>query len=199
MPYSELYAVKRVLQDLPPHSVLHLANSSAVRLAELFPLPEGVEVQCNRGVNGIEGSVSAAVGYASDSDRLNFLLVGDLSFFYDMNILGSWHIGPNLRIVLLNNGGGAIFHALPGLEMEGDTRRFVTASHETAAAGWAESQGFNYVRATDTFSLVAALDDLFDGQAAAPVFLEVFTDAEEDAAALRDYFHRVKEGWGQKG
>ena len=199
VPYSELYAVKRVLQDLPPHSVLHLANSSAVRLAELFPLPEGVEVQCNRGVNGIEGSVSAAAGYASDSDRLNFLLVGDLSFFYDMNILGSWHIGPNLRIVLLNNGGGAIFHALPGLEMEGDTRRFVTASHETAAAGWAESQGFNYMRATDTFSLVAALDDLFDGQAAAPVLLEVFTDAEEDAAALRDYFHRVKDEWGQKG
>ena len=57
-----MYAVRRVLEALPPHAVLHLANRSAVRLAELCRLPEGVEVQCNRGVNGIEGSVSAAVG-----------------------------------------------------------------------------------------------------------------------------------------
>lgn len=137
--YSEIYAVRRVLEALPPHAVLHLANSSAVRLAELCRLPEGVEVQCNRGVNGIEGSVSAAVGYAAVSDRLNFLLVGDLSFFYDMNALWNGHVRSNLRIVVLNNGGGAIFHALPGLDMAGDTRRFVTASHGASAAGWAES------------------------------------------------------------
>ena len=115
--YSEMYAVRRVLEALPPHAVLHLANSSAVRLAELCRLPEGVEVQCNRGVNGIEGSVSAAVGYAAVSDRLNFLLVGDLSFFYDMNALWNGHVRSNLRIVVLNNGGGAIFHALPGLDL----------------------------------------------------------------------------------
>ena len=110
--YSEMYAVRRVLEALPPHAVLHLANSSVVRLAELCRLPEGVEVQCNRGVNGIEGSVSAAVGYAAVSDRMNFLLVGDLSFFYDMNALWNGHIRSNLRIVVLNNGGGAIFPCL---------------------------------------------------------------------------------------
>ena len=193
--YSEMYAVRRVLEALPPHAVLHLANSSAVRLAELCRLPEGVEVQCNRGVNGIEGSVSAAVGYAAVSDRLNFLLVGDLSFFYDMNALWNGHIRSNLRIVVLNNGGGAIFHALPGLDMAGDTRRFVTASHGASAAGWAESQGFTYLRVTDTVSLLAALDDLLDEAATAPVLLEVFTDAETDAEEQRNYYHAVKEEW----
>ena len=193
--YSEMYAVRRVLEALPPHAVLHLANSSAVRLAELCRLPEGVEVQCNRGVNGIEGSVSAAVGYAAVSDRLNFLLVGDLSFFYDMNALWNGHIRSNLRIVVLNNGGGAIFHALPGLDMAGDTRRFVTASHGASAAGWAESQGFTYLRVTDTVSLLAALDDLLDEAATAPVLLEVFTDAEADAEELRNYYHAIKERW----
>lgn len=193
--YSEMYAVRRVLEALPPHAVLHLANSSAVRLAELCRLPEGVEVQCNRGVNGIEGSVSAAVGYAAVSDRLNFLLVGDLSFFYDMNALWNGHIRSNLRIVVLNNGGGAIFHALPGLDMAGDTRRFVTASHGASAASWAESQGFTYLRATDTVSLLAALDDLLDEAATAPVLLEVFTDAETDAEEQRNYYHAIKEEW----
>ena len=193
--YSEIYAVRRVLEALPPHAVLHLANSSAVRLAELCRLPEGVEVQCNRGVNGIEGSVSAAVGYAAVSDRLNFLLVGDLSFFYDMNALWNGHVRSNLRIVVLNNGGGAIFHALPGLDMAGDTRRFVTASHGASAAGWAESQGFTYLRVTDTVSLLAALDDLLDEAATAPVLLEVFTDAETDAEEQRNYYHAIKEEW----
>lgn len=193
--YSEMYAVRRVLEALPPHAVLHLANSSVVRLAELCRLPEGVEVQCNRGVNGIEGSVSAAVGYAAVSDRMNFLLVGDLSFFYDMNALWNGHIRSNLRIVVLNNGGGAIFHALPGLDMAGDTRHFVTASHGASAAGWAESQGFTYLQATDTVSLLAAFDDLLDETATAPVLLEVFTDAEADAEEQRSYYHAIKERW----
>ena len=139
--------------------------------------------------------MSAAVGYAAVSDRLNFLLVGDLSFFYDMNALWNGHIRSNLRIVVLNNGGGAIFHALPGLDMAGDTRRFVTASHGASAAGWAESQGFTYLRVTDTVSLLAALDDLLDEAATAPVLLEVFTDAETDAEEQRNYYHAVKEEW----
>ena len=185
--YSEMYAVRRVLEALPPHAVLHLANSSVVRLAELCRLPEGVEVQCNRGVNGIEGSVSAAVGYAAVSDRMNFLLVGDLSFFYDMNALWNGHIRSNLRI--------AIFHALPGLDMAGDTRHFVTASHGASAARWAESQGFTYLQAADTVSLLAAFDDLLDETATAPVLLEVFTDAEADAEELRNYYHAIKERW----
>ena len=195
MVYSELYAVARILEALPVQSVLHLGNSSVVRLAELFPLPEGTEVQCNRGMNGIEGSVSAAVGYAAADDRLNVLLVGDLSFFYDMNGLWNGHVRSNLRIVVLNYGGGAIFHALPGLDMQGDTCRFVTASHGATARGWAESCGFTYLRATDTISLLAALDDLFDAEASCPVLLEVFTEAETDAAALRDYYHGIKGGW----
>ena len=190
--YSELYAVRRLLEALPSDAVLHLANSSAVRLAELFPLLAGVEVQCNRGVNGIEGSVSAAVGYAALSGRLNLLLVGDLSFFYDMNALWNAYVRPNLRIVVLNNGGGAIFHALPGLDLAGGTRDFVTATHGATASGWAESRGFTYLRATDTVSLSASLDGLMDESAPAPVLLEVFTDVASDAAALRDYYHQIR-------
>lgn len=189
--YSELYAVKTVLEALPVHSVLHLSNSSAIRLAELFPLPEGVEVQCNRGVNGIEGSLSAAVGYAAASDRLNVLLIGDLSFFYDMNALWSGGIRSNLRIVLLNNSGGGIFHALPGLSVDGNARRFVTACHDTTAEGWARSRGFVYHEARDGASLQSAVGCLYE-ESQSPVLLEVFTDAAADASELKRYYHQIK-------
>ena len=192
-PYSALYAVRRVMESLPPRCVLHLANSSAVRLAGLFPLPEGAEVHGNRGVNGIEGSVSAAVGYAAVSDRLNFLLTGDLSFFYDMNALWNAHVPARLRIVLLNNGGGAIFHTLPGLDTRGRTGRFVTAVHDTSARGWAESLGWTYRMAADEDALSEALDELTDAGASAPVLLEVRTDAATDAAVWRDFYNRMKE------
>ena len=191
--YSEIYAVRRVLEALPPHAVLHLANSSAVRLAELCRLPEGVEVQCNRGVNGIEGSVSAAVGYAAVSDRLNFLLVGDLSFFYDMNALWNSNFGCNLRILLLNNGGGEIFQALPGLKMEDKTRRFVTATHKTSAKGWAKERGFSYLPVHNDEELTSAMA-VFTQSAPhnQPMLMEVFTDASEDVRLLKEYYHQLK-------
>lgn len=190
--YSGLYVVKNLCEALPPRSVLHLANSSAVRLAELFPLPEGVEVQCNRGVNGIEGSLSSAVGYASVSNRMNVLLVGDLSFFYDMNALWSTYVRPNLRIVLLNNGGGGIFHTLPGLSMQDDVRRFVTAGHDASAEGWARSRGFVYLKVSERDDLEPALEKLFEESSPAPVLLEVFTDADADASQLKKYYHQIR-------
>lgn len=93
-----------------------------------------------QGTSGIEGSLSTAIGYSVCSDKLNFVVIGDLSFFYDMNALWNSNFGCNLRILLLNNGGGEIFQALPGLKMEDKTRRFVTATHKTSAKGWAKEE-----------------------------------------------------------
>ena len=129
--FSEMAAIGKVLKSLPTDAVLHLANSSTVRYAQLFQIPDSVEVCCNRGTSGIEGSLSTALGYAWASDKLNFVLIGDLSFFYDMNALWCNHLRGNLRIMLLNNGGGEIFQSLPGLKMEARTHRFVTALHQT--------------------------------------------------------------------
>lgn len=104
--YSEMSAIGEVIQHLPVPCSLHLANSSVVRYAQLFDLPEEVEILSNRGTNGIEGSLSTALGYATASDKLNFIFIGDLSFFYDMNALWNSNYGTNIRILLLNNAGG---------------------------------------------------------------------------------------------
>ena len=97
-----------------PQAVLHLANSSAVRMVQRYMLHPDITVCCNRGINGIEGSLSAAVGFATATpERPNYVLIGDLSFFYDQNALWNTDLPHNLHILLLNSGGGKIFDTLP--------------------------------------------------------------------------------------
>lgn len=191
--YSEMSAIGKVIRLLPTPCSLHLANSSVVRYAQLFELPTEVEVLSNRGTNGIEGSMSTALGYATASDKLNFLFIGDLSFFYDMNALWNANYGSNIRILLLNNEGGEIFHALPGLELHENARRFVTAIHCTTAKAWAEDRGFEYFSAHNNQELDAALPAFTDQSVTSrPMLLEVFTDKALDIEMLKEYYHNLK-------
>ncbi len=193
LPYSEISVIGKLIKALPAPCALHLANSSTVRYAQLFALPPQVEVGCNRGVNGIEGSLSSAIGYATASSRLNFIVIGDLSFFYDMNALWNQNYGANVRILLLNNEGGEIFHTLPGMDKNSRSREFITAEHYTTAKGWAEERGFLYTRMENEDELAEAMtafttpDTLMQ-----PLLLEVFTDKETDTKLLREYYHSIK-------
>lgn len=194
VPYSGVAAAGTLLKALPAQCALHLANSSSVRYAQLFPVGSGVEVCCNRGTNGIEGSLSTAVGYAAVSPKLNFVLIGDLSFFYDMNALWNVYVGANVRILLLNNGGGGIFHTLPGLEMSGTSNRYITSVHKTTAQGWAKERGLLYLKAENEEELNAGIARLTDPEyGTQAVILEVFTDKNKDARILKDLYHRMRE------
>ena len=191
--YSEMAAIGNLIKKLPEQCALHLANSSTIRYAQLYALPPTVEVCCNRGTSGIEGSLSTAIGYAAASSKLNFIVIGDLSFFYDMNALWLSSIRPNVRILLLNNGGGGIFHTLPGLDMSGTSHKFVTAVHQTSAKGWAEERGFVYQRVEDEDGLSGAMESFTQPDALEqPMLVEVFTNKNKDARILKDYYHQLK-------
>lgn len=192
-PYSEMSAIGKIIHHLPSSCSLHLANSSTVRYAQLFPLPKDVEVLSNRGTNGIEGSLSTALGYATASDKLNFIFIGDLSFFYDMNALWNANYGSNVRILLLNNAGGEIFHALPGLEMQDNSRRFITAIHRTSARAWAEDRGFRYLSAHNEDELNQAAEIFTQTSITSqPMLMEVFTEKDKDIEHLKTYYHNLK-------
>ena len=146
---EEERAVKQLLSQLPQNAVLHLANSSAVRLAEKFPVRKEVLVQCNRGVNGIEGSLSTAVGYATaQPDRQHFVVIGDLSFFYDQNALWTPHLPQNLHILLLNNGGGKIFETLP-IPDEPRSRDFICGRNHASAEAACRQYGLRYLNSQE--------------------------------------------------
>lgn len=193
LPYSEISVIGELIKHLPVPCALHLANSSTVRYAQLFTISPQVKIECNRGVNGIEGSLSTAIGYATASNELNFIVIGDLSFFYDMNAIWNRNYGVNIRILLLNNGGGEIFHTLPGMDKSGRSRKFITAEHDTTAQGWAEECGFIYIKVSQESELKKAMSRFTTPETQMqPMLLEVFTNKEQDTMLLKEYYREIK-------
>ena len=181
--FTPFSIVKQVLEQIPPQSAIVLANSSMVRYAQLFSLNTDIEVLCNRGVNGIDGTLSTAVGYASaNPNKKVFVMIGDLSFFYDMNALWQTNLPQNLRIILINNGCGEIFRVLPGLPKNADTERFVMASHNTSAKGWTESLGIEYQSAKSTSEIEKCIGLIM--QSPKTALAEFFTNPSTDESVF---------------
>ena len=187
-PYSQMAAVKWFEQqlagsDIP--AIAHYANSTAVRLACIYA---SNYVYCNRGVNGIDGSLSTAAGFSVAYENEVFCVIGDLSFFYDQNALWNRNLRGNFRILLLNNGRGGIFNMLKGLEQSPARDSFVSAEHCTSAEGICQQNGVVYLKATNMEEMQNGIDALINSKSDRPVLLEVFTDAAEDERAFKEYY-----------
>ena len=180
--YSAVYAIQGLFRRLPNNALLHISNSNNIRIANMFPIPDGIDYYCNRGTCGIDGSMSSYIAQAKISKRPSFMCIGDLSFFYDMNALWNRYCCPNTRIMLCNNSGGALFHstfykrvqAFPNID------RFIAAEHETSAEGWAISRGFRYISAHNQQEYDEAIETFMDQENTEPVLFEVFTNKDED-------------------
>lgn len=183
--FGEFAVIGEFLKELPAESVLHIGNSASIRMAQHFPVDPSVTVFGNRGVNGIDGSMSSAVGYACGTNKLTFLLLGDLSFFYDMNSLWIRHLPTNLRILMINNGGGALMHAAP-LTPAAATQGalHISAGHETSARGWVESLGIRHIAVSGAEDFTPALRAFVDSAQEGPLVLEVFTEKVSDMEQL---------------
>ena len=189
--YSQMAVVKRFerRQKSEIRSQYHYANSTAIRLANIYARHS---VYCNRGVNGIEGSLSTAAGFSVVSEDMVYCIIGDLSFFYDQNALWNQNLHGNLRILLLNNGKGGIFNMLKGLEQSPSRDQYVAAEHHTSAEGICIQNRVVYLKATNMEEMQQGLDTLINVEGDRPVLLEVFTDATEDERVFKDYYRRLK-------
>ena len=190
--YSQMATVKWLEHEFSifnfPFSI-HYANSTSIRLANIYACHE---VYCNRGVNGIDGSLSTAAGFSCVTDEKVFCVIGDLSFFYDQNALWNQNLRGNFRILLMNNGKGGIFNMLPGLEKSPVRDRFVAAEHHTSAAGICQQNKIVYLKAENMQEMQEGIDRLLQEESERPMLLEVFTDAAEDERVFRDYYHSLK-------
>ena len=146
---SDLGVMRRVAAELHAQPwIIHLANSSAIRNAACYLRPSAHHrIFANRGTNGIEGSLSTAIGHALRTDQPVLLLIGDLSFFYDLSALALPSLPRRLRIVLFNNGGGQIFSRLPGLEQSPALPAYISAQSHHTASGIATAFGLRYAQA----------------------------------------------------
>lgn len=166
----EAKAVKMLEMELKNSDVnMHYANSTAARLGNLYSRHY---TYVNRGVNGIEGSLSTAAGFSLASLDKTFCVIGDLSFFYDSNALWQRELDGRLRILLLNNGGGKIFNTLPGASGSPAFSTFVKGSHAVTARGICESYNVRYISCDNETSMSEAINRLIHEESHRPVLLE---------------------------
>lgn len=196
LPYSSIYTALQVSHRLPQNSVLHLGVSDTIRAWNMFRLPEGVRTGCNSGCRGIDGGVSALIGASlADRSKLFFGVFGDLTFFYDMNVLGNRCIRNNVRIIVVNNNGGNIFRH------NGHTTRTWLGIEKTnlyvAAGGhfgnqsfdllkhYAQDLGFEYMFAENEEQFMSVIDRFTSPEPAEkPMLFEIFTKTEDDSDAF---------------
>lgn len=189
---NELYAIGELMQNLPKDVDLQLANSLTIRMSHMFDIDPSIRVNCNRGVNGIDGSMSTAVGFSADNERPTFYITGDLSFFYDMNSLWIRHLNPKMRILMINNGGGGVMYGPLDDEKRKTLREHVAAGHTCSAKGWVESLGFEYYCAETKEDIKKGIVSLLNINADHPIFLEVFSNINpDDINAMPNYYKTI--------
>ena len=195
MPWSNFYLVREFSRMIPDDSLLHLAILNSTRLMQFFKLPSNIKVTCNASSFGIDGCLPTLLGQAKVApEKLAFLLIGDLSFFYGMNALCIRGISPNVRILISNNGGGAEFHIYPHTAKDDKIDLHIGASHKLDAERWALTTGFKYMKAFDKDSLKSALTQFVLPTSQRPIILEVFTDLHFDGEyCLNVYRHLEQE------
>jgi 2-succinyl-5-enolpyruvyl-6-hydroxy-3-cyclohexene-1-carboxylate synthase len=146
--FNEFYVIKNLIDSLPDNCQVHLANSMAVRYANYIGIEpkKQIEVFANRGTSGIDGCVSTAVGQALSTDKLVFLFVGDVAFFYDRNALWNRYLPNNLRIILLNNHGGGIFRMIDGPSKQPELNEYFETVQSLNAQNTAQDADLEYFK-----------------------------------------------------
>ena len=133
---SALHVVDCLMKSLPKNSHIHLASSLAARDFELLTSPETnspfsngeVSVSMNRGVNGIDGVISTAMGTALSSKLPTFAMLGDIAALHDLSsfVIPTLEKKPNITFIVNDNNGGGIFNLLEQSEVEDFERVFGT-------------------------------------------------------------------------
>ncbi len=143
--YSEL------AQWLPEYTHLYVANSTAIRdLDSFFYSDRSIPILVNRGANGIDGTLSSALGAAWGCDQPMILICGDLAFYHDLNgLMAVKKYNINLTVILLNNDGGGIFEMLPIAKFNPPFEEFFGTAHGLDFAPIVQAYNCDYLEIKD--------------------------------------------------
>lgn len=189
--FSDFKAFDTLFKTLPKNSILHIGNSSAIRYAQLFGIHKSIDVFCNRGTSGIDGSTSTAIGCAVAQSRPTNFITGDLSFFYDSNALWNNYIPASFRIIVINNGGGGIFRILPGHKNTENFDTYFETKHSLSAQYLAEMFHFEYESVSDQKALNQVMGHFFE-ESEQPKLLEINTANQFNDEVLLAYFKALQ-------
>lgn len=186
LPFSNLYVAQQLYQLIPKNSIMNFAILNSLRCWNYFPLDASINCYANVAAFGIDGCNSMLIGESMNTEDLCFIVTGDLAFFYDMNALGIRHIKNNVRVLLVNNGGGAEFKIMTQNWKEPlNVDNYISAcGHNGSAKGWAENCGFEYMSASSKEEL-SNTQDKFLRVNDKPILLEVFTSGYNEQIAIK--------------
>ncbi|UJP63237.1 2-succinyl-5-enolpyruvyl-6-hydroxy-3-cyclohexene-1-carboxylic-acid synthase [Mongoliitalea daihaiensis] len=188
--FGEYKAFNRILKEIPTDSIIHVANSMAVRYLN-FLGPRRQEIVANRGTSGIDGSNSTSVGCCFTTDAFVTLLTGDMAFFYDRNAF--WHNYPisNLRIIVFNNHAGGIFRLIEGPANQPELEEFFETKQALDAKNLCQDFNIEYLAVLDEYSLNDSLQDFYS-ISKRPKLIEVFSESKQNAQVLKEIKKKVK-------
>ena len=194
-PFNEFIACQKILNAIPTNSIVHLSNSMPVRYVNLLSLAtdKSIEVYSNRGTSGIDGVMSTAFGAAISTDKLVFVVIGDMAFFYDRNAFWNNYMPNNLRIIVLNNHGGGIFRMLDGPSKQAELEEYFETKQPLKAASLAHEFDLEYFFA-DTEAYLTSFLNRFVSTIGGSKILEIETSTRTN----REVFYQFKNFTSQK-
>ena len=185
--WSDMLAMDCIFRVLRQHKrfSLQLSNGTVIRYAQLFGDSISVPNFCNRGVSGIDGSTSTALGASLVRGGTTILITGDMSFMYDLSGLASMYNSKKFKIIVLCNGGGGIFRFVKGTASLPELEDYFVVNRQVNIKGYAAAFGFEYLEADCIFSLKKNLDAFLNMKS--PVILSVKTDGKISGEILTNY------------
>lgn len=189
VPFSDLKVFEYLLNNIPDGAALHVSNSSPIRYQQLFNPDRSVETFSNRGTSGIDGCLSTASGFALKHNGQTWLITGDISFLYDSN---AWwnNYQSDLKVVLINNGGGGIFRILPGPKQIPEFETYFETHCEVNIKELCSAFDLTYFYADDLDKLILSFQKLT--KSVGKSVLEVKTPRTQNAEVLLNYFKALK-------
>lgn len=198
--YCDFKVFELLMKSFPKESNIHYGNSTPIRYANLFETNEALRlrVNANRGVSGIDGVTSTAVGASFvNKENLTICVTGDLAFFYDSNALWNQYLSTNLKIIVINNGGGNIFRIIPGPSNMPQFEEFIETRQEASISFLTQSFGLKHYFCDSLDGLKNILPIFYEAHETACV-LEIKTDPNYSAEALKNYFTYIRKQYEQE-
>ncbi|MBD5214489.1 MAG: 2-succinyl-5-enolpyruvyl-6-hydroxy-3-cyclohexene-1-carboxylic-acid synthase [Bacteroidales bacterium] len=175
LPWCELSAIKTILRHCPKEFNLQISNGMSVRYTHLLDYTHFHRCDYNRGVSGIDGSTSTAVGASTVYNETTLLITGDMSARYDIGGLGLRCVTPKFKVVVICNNGGQIFrHIKPTRDFD-NLEQYICPNDPAPFADLAKAWGYKVFTASTHDELKSVLPD-FINESTQPALLELHTE-----------------------
>lgn len=187
--FSNFSVISQVMNELPENSIVHcsILNSARLNAFSMYTSPN-IKTYCNFGCDGIDGCMSSFLGQTFKNDALSVLIIGDLSYLYDVNVTFE-EFTSEKRILLINNHAGSEFHTAFGLKRFPTLNKHIAAEHGNNLIEVIDTDKFCYLSACTQKELDEAIP-AFVSKSEKPIILEVYTDANRDGEVLNSFYSR---------